>query len=146
MTYIENSLIIHKQLAEVFKVSADFEQYPQFLPSVKKVQILERDGNKMIIKRTGVAGSKKEVSWKSEVEVKENEWIKATQLEGPIPGMKVEWKFNDVSDGTRIIISHDFKYNKIPFIGELIGRTIVAKIVGQMADNTLAAIKKKLEA
>ncbi len=145
MVHIENSLIINKPLPEVFRLSSDFERYPQFLPSVKEVQILERSGDKMTIQRTGVSSGGKELGWKSEVETKENEWIRARQLEGPIPGMLVEWKFSEVPEGTQVVISHDFNYRKIPLIGNLIGRTIVARIVGRMADDTLAAIKKEAE-
>lgn len=144
MVHVKNSILIEKDLAEVFKVAADFESYPEFIPTYKSVQILERQGDELLIERVGLAGGR-EVKWRSRVVIKENKSIKAVQLEGPLAGMEIEWSFEEAAQGTLVLLTHNFEYRKIPLIGSLIGRLIVKRIVSRMADDTLKAIKKRVE-
>jgi len=139
-----NSIIIKASLDKVFSVATDMEKYPEFIPSYKKVKILSRNGNKMIVERIGSVGSKS-VYWKSSVSLEPNKSITAEQLEGPIKGMQIKWLFEDTKDGVKITLTHDFEYKKIPLIGNLIGRLIVARIVKQMAKETLKGIKTRVE-
>lgn len=139
-----NSILIKADLNRVFSVAADMEKYPEFIPSYKEVKVVSREGNKMIVERIGQVG-KKTVKWKSCVMLEPNKSIYAEQLEGPIKGMQIQWLFEDTRDGVKITLTHDFEYKKIPLIGSLIGKLIVAKIVKQMADETLKGIKIKVE-
>lgn len=144
MIRIENNVIINENIDKVFEVSVDFERYPEFLPIYKEVKILEKQGDKMIVERKSIVG-KKEVKWRSSVIIEPNKSIIAEQLEGPIPGMKIEWLFEEIAGKTKITLIHNFEYKKIPVIGHIIGKLIVAKIVCKMAEETLRGIKAKIE-
>lgn len=143
MVRVENSILIQAKLEDVFQVAVDVEKYPEFIPSYKEVKILATEDNKMIVKRTGLVRGKR-VEWKSEVIVQQNKSIQAVQLEGPLRGMKINWWFEERDGATTITLTHEFEY-PIPFIGQLIGRWIVAKMISQMAQDTLAGIKKRIE-
>ena len=123
-------------------MSSDFEAWPQFIPTYKEVKVIERKGNKMVIERKGSVGGR-DVLWKSEAELFPSERIRSKQVIGPIPDMEIEWLFEDVEEGTRIRLIHNFLYKKPPLIGWIIGRLIVKRIVSGMAQKTLEAIKKK---
>ncbi|MDI6736424.1 MAG: SRPBCC family protein [bacterium] len=139
-----NSILIKASIDRVFSVAADMEKYPEFIPSYKEVKVVNRDGNKMIVERLGQVGEKT-VKWKSCVTLTPLKSIQAEQLEGPIKGMQIQWLFEDTKEGVKIILIHDFEYKKIPLIGNLIGRLIVARIVKKMAEETLKGIKTKVE-
>lgn len=139
-----NSILIKADIDRVFSVAADMEKYPEFIPSYKEVKVVSREGNKMLVERIGQVG-KKMVKWKSCVMLEPNSSIYAEQIEGPIKGMQIQWLFEDTKDGVQITLTHAFEYKKIPLIGNLIGRLIVARIVKQMADETLKGIKTKVE-
>lgn len=142
MIKVENTIIIPAKREKVFSVSTDFEAWPQFIPTYKEVRIIERKGNKMVIERKGSVGLR-EVLWRSEAELFPSQRISSRQVIGPIPDMEIEWLFEDVQEGTRIRLMHSFSYKKLPLIGWVIGRLIVARVVSGMAQKTLEAIKKK---
>lgn len=126
MIRTENIIIINENINKVFEVAVDFERYPEFIPTYKEIKVVKKEGNKMIVERKSVVG-KKEVKWRSSVIIEPNKSITAEQLEGPIPGMKIEWLFEEIEGKTKITLIHNFEYKKIPVIGHIIGKLIVAK-------------------
>ncbi|MEW6102712.1 MAG: diguanylate cyclase [bacterium] len=94
---------------------------------------------KMIIERKGEIKGKP-VFWRSEVEIFPQNLIKAKQTKGPIPNMEIEWQFEEKEKKTEIVLIHKFRH-KILIIGDLIAGIFVKK----MADETLKAIKKRVE-
>ncbi|MBI4778362.1 SRPBCC family protein [Candidatus Desantisbacteria bacterium] len=144
MISIRNEIIVDAAVSIVFNIAADMEKYPEFIPTYKKVRIVQQDGQRMIIERVGLVG-KKEVMWKSEVWLEAEKTISAVQLEGPLQGMMVKWQFEKRDGRTRILLVHDFEYKKIPLIGNLIAKFIIAQIVSRMADETLVGIRRRVE-
>jgi ribosome-associated toxin RatA of RatAB toxin-antitoxin module len=114
------------------------------MPQYSEVKIVEREGNRMVIERKGTVRGK-EVFWRSETEVRAPNMIKSKQVVGPIPDMEIVWEFEAREKKTYIRLIHRFEYKKIPVIGGLIGRLIVARIVKKMAQETLEAVKKEAE-
>lgn len=143
MIRVENTITINEDVNKVFELASDFEHYPEFIPTYKEVKIIEREGNKMIVERKSLVKTK-EIRWRSCVVIEPNKSIKAEQLEGPIPGMKIEWLFEKIDGRTKITLIHIFEYKKIPLIGHIIGKLIVANIVYKMAEETLMGIKNKV--
>ncbi|MBU1487469.1 SRPBCC family protein [bacterium] len=151
MVKVENTVVVNAPQEKVFFVASDFESWPEFMPSYKEVKITRRTEDKMIIERMGEVRGKP-VFWKSEVILEPPKMIKARQVEGPIPDMDIEWLFEEVEGGTKIILVHSFEHKKVPLIGAkipliggMIGRLIAAKIVRRMAQETLEAIKRRIE-
>lgn len=144
MVSVENIVVVNAPQEKVFSVASDFESWPLFMPSYKEVKIVERSENKMVIERMGQVRGKP-VFWKSEVRLEPPGSIKAKQVKGPIPDMDIEWLFEEIEGETKITLIHNFEYKKIPLIGEIIGRLLVAKIVRRMAEETLEAIKRRIE-
>lgn len=144
MIKVENTIIINTPKEKVFSVVSDFESWPRFIPAYQEVKIVEKEENKMVIERKGTVRGKTTL-WRSETELIPPNSIKSRQIIGPIPGMEIEWHFEEIGDETRIILIHNFEYKKVPLIGGIIGRLIVAKIVRRMAQDTLEAIKRRME-
>ncbi|MBU0566906.1 SRPBCC family protein [bacterium] len=144
MIKVENTIIVNAPQKEVFSLASDFESWPEFMPSYKEVKITQRTEDRMVIERRGEVKGKL-VFWKSEVRLEPPKVIKARQVEGPIPDMDIQWLFEEVEGGTKIVLIHNFEYKKIPLIGGIIGRLIAAKIVRRMAQETLEAIKRRME-
>ncbi len=148
MVHLEDSIIINKEVATVFKAALSFEKHPQVIPTLKSIEILKQEGNKFLVERRGVRrgflGQERPTRWKSAVEFSENQWIRAEQLEGELKGMKIESVFQAVPEGTKIVLSHDFLL-PIPIIGGLISKYYVAGIVNRLARIYLEGMKKLAE-
>jgi len=151
MVNVENTVVINAPREEVFSLACDFESWPEFMPSYKEVKIVQRSEDRMVIERKGEVRGKP-VFWKSEVRLEPPNMIKARQVEGPIPDMEAEWFFEALNGETKIVLIHSFEHKKvpligakIPLIGEIIARLIAAKVVRRMAQETLEAIKRRVE-
>ncbi|MEW6007213.1 MAG: SRPBCC family protein [bacterium] len=136
---VENRIIINRTRDKVFSLVSDFEAWPNFIPTYKEVKIVEREGNKMVIERKGEVRGKP-IFWRSEVFLSPPDLIKARQIKGPIPDMEIVWYFKEKENKTEIILIHKFRH-KIPIIGDLIAGILVKK----MAQETLKAIKRRIE-
>ncbi|MEW6102711.1 MAG: SRPBCC family protein [bacterium] len=136
---VENRIVVNSTRDKVFSLVSDFEAWPSFIPAYKEVKIVERKENKMIIERKGEIKGK-QVFWRSEVEIFPQNLIKAKQTKGPIPNMEIIWQFEEKEKKTEIVLIHKFRH-KILIIGDLIAGIFVKK----MADETLKAIKKRVE-
>jgi ribosome-associated toxin RatA of RatAB toxin-antitoxin module len=145
MIQTKSEVIINANLTKVFDISADIEKYPEFIPVYKEVKILERKGNTLIVQRIGIVNNK-QVRWKSEIKINPYHSIEAVQLQGPLKGMKVVWQFERIdNEKTKIILIHYIVYKKIPILGKLITRFIIANIIKKIAEETLEAIKNRVE-
>ena len=103
MIKVENTVVIDAPQKEVFSVASDFESWPEFMPSYKEVKITEKTEDRMVIERMGEVRGKP-VFWKSEVRLEPPNMIKARQIKGPIPDMDIEWLFEEVEGGTKIVL------------------------------------------
>jgi ribosome-associated toxin RatA of RatAB toxin-antitoxin module len=114
MIKVENAIYIKAKMERVFSVVSDFEAWPQFVPMYKEVKVVERKDSKMVIERKGDVGGR-EVFWRSEVELIPPDLIRSRQVIGPIPDMEIEWRFEEVEEGTEVRVLHLFN-SKTPFI------------------------------
>jgi ribosome-associated toxin RatA of RatAB toxin-antitoxin module len=140
--HIENSIVIKGKLEDVYALAEDVERYPEFIKGYEGSKVLGREGNKATIERVvEIMGN--QITWKSVATFHKNEGIEFKQIEGPLKGMIAKWTFQRATEGTKIIITHDFEL-KAPIPGWPTEKVIAA--VSGTADTALEAIKKKVEA
>ena len=132
----------------VFNTAKNVEAFPEFMPDVKTVTILEKssDGN---IQKTEFVSIVKEfkttIKW-----VEEEVWDPATRtsnfslVKGDFKSYSGVWTFESVDGGIKFSSVIDFEYD-IPLIGPMI-KALVARKMQQNIDNMLSAIKVKIEA
>lgn len=147
MPRVESSVIINGSVDKVFALAKDIEAFPQFMPDLKKVTILERspDGSHVIGEFVGcIKDFRITIKW-----VEEDEWdeqaktCKFKLVRGDFRSYSGLWTFEPVDGGTKYTSVIDFEY-EIPLIGPII-KSLVAKLMKQNVDNMLNAIKDKVE-
>ena len=147
MSTVESSVIIQGDVDKVFALARDVESFPEFMPDVKKVTIIERspDGCRVVSEFVGyIKDFKMTIKW-----TEADEWdIQAKTcrfklVKGDFKEYSGLWTFESVDGGTRFSSAIDFEY-EIPLIGPII-KTLVARLMKQNVDNMLNAIKAKAE-
>ncbi|MDZ7260860.1 MAG: hypothetical protein ONB05_01895 [candidate division KSB1 bacterium] len=84
-------------LPVAYQVVAEVEKYPEFIPQVKRVELISEDGPCKIVSMTIQEGAFN-AHLTSQATYKENESISVEQLEGPIKSLKMEWHFQELSE------------------------------------------------
>ncbi|MDH7481783.1 MAG: SRPBCC family protein [Armatimonadota bacterium] len=147
MPRVESSVVIKSDVDKVFALARDIESFPNFMPDLKKVTILDKspDGSHVISEFVGdIKQFKITVKW-----VEEDEWDEQAKtcrfklVKGDFKNYSGLWTFEPVEDGTKFTSVIDFEYD-IPLIGPMI-KALVAKLMKQNVENMLQAIKKKAE-
>ncbi len=147
MTRIEETVEIAAPLETVWAVAQDVESFPEFMPDVRSVKVLERspDGLRTVTEWEGVIKEfKRTVRW-----TEEDLWDPAARtcafrmLEGDFDSYEGVWSFEERDGVVRFQCVVDYEYD-VPLIGPLI-RNIVAVKMKQNAANILQAIKARAE-
>ena len=147
MPRIESSLTINAPVEKVFALARNIESFPEFMPDLKKVTILEKspDGSRVKSEFVGyIKDFRITVKW-----IEEDEWDEQSKtcrfhlIKGDFKSYSGMWTFEAIEGGTRFHSVIDFEY-EIPLIGPII-KTLVTKLMKQNVDNMLQAIKKKAE-
>ena len=144
MPFVETTVVVHASARIVYELAKDQERFPEFMPDVELVTVLERDGDRTVSR------------WKTLVEEAPIEWIEEDLfddaalrvdyrlLEGDLDTFEGAWTFEE-RDGTtfvRLGVEYDFG---VPTLAELIGPTLHKK-VQENSEMMLAALKREAEA
>ena len=147
MPRVESSVVINGPPDKVFALARDIESFPEFMPDLKKVTILEKnlDGNRVVSEFVGfIKDFRITIKW-----VEEDEWDEQAKtcrfklVKGDFKSYSGMWTFEPADGGTKYTSVIDFEY-EIPLIGPII-KSLVAKLMKQNVDNMLNAIKDKVE-
>jgi coenzyme Q-binding protein COQ10 len=121
------------QPADLFHIVADVEKYPEFLPWISAVRIIEKHENHFLAE---LVVKFKSLSYKytSRVEmIRPDEDHKEYRINvglvsGPFKYLKTNWQFIPKENGTEIIFEMDFKFESILFekmLGFLFEKAVV---------------------
>jgi uncharacterized membrane protein len=145
MPTVETSVWVDAPLTHTFAVARDNESFPEFMEDVKSLEIVERDGGRIVSDWVGVVptfGLK--VRWRQE-----DVWDDSThtctfrQVEGDYDRLDGTWRFSEENGGTRFDSSLEYEY-VVPGLGPLVKRVIHGIVVKNM-DGVLRAIKSRAE-
>lgn len=139
--------------AEVcFRVAADVERWPEWLPHYRHVRFHERrafgTGRVEMAAWRDFAGPLRYPTWwLSEMHVAEDEpAIYFTHVGGITRGMDVKWSFLSSGDGTLVRITHAWDGPAWPLIGGIAWRLVIGpRFVSVIAGRTLAGIAREAE-
>ncbi len=143
MPSLEASIVIEAPARAVYELAKDQERFPEFMPDVESVTIVERFPNRVISR------------WKTLVEEAPIEWteedifddaalrVDYRLLEGDLETFQGTWTFVDAPGCTNVnlVVEYDFG---VPTLAELIGPTLHKK-VKENAEMMLAALKREAE-
>lgn len=144
LPFVERSLTMSAPPSEVFAVVQRFEEFPEFMPDVKSVKVLASGDDWQ------------ESEWKVQVVGRSLRWVERDEFdreslrityrltEGDLKKFEGEWRFEEVPEGTRVVLTVDFDLG-IPMLAALLDPVLV-KAVEKNSDSMLQAIKKRVEA
>jgi coenzyme Q-binding protein COQ10 len=141
--YVECSIDVAAPAATVYELAKEQDRFPDFMPDVETVVVLERHPGYVITR------------WKTLVEDAPIEWtekdvfddvalrIDYALIEGDLDTFEGAWTF--VQDGatTRVVLGVEYDFG-VPTLAELIGPTLEKK-VRENSEMMLAALKAEAE-
>jgi len=101
MKAIEISREINVSLEVAYRVAAELERYPEFVPGVTRVSVLSGDCDRQIVEIEGEIGPIKSTS-RSFVTLDRNRSIRILQMEGLFRSAECEWTFEPTEAGVKI--------------------------------------------
>ena len=145
MPFVRSTIEVDAPPREVYELARDQERFPDFMPDVQSVTVLERDGDSVLTR------------WKTLVEDAPIEWTEIDRFdddrlrvdyqltEGDLERFEGSWTFEPRGDGgTVVTLEVDYDFG-VPTLAELIGPTLHKK-VQENSDMMLAALKREAEA
>jgi ribosome-associated toxin RatA of RatAB toxin-antitoxin module len=141
--YVETSIQVDAPPRAVYELAKDQERFPQFMPDVESVTVLEQRPDGVLTK------------WKTLVEDAPIEWIEEDRfddaalridyklLEGDLDTFEGDWTFVDAGGGTLVTLGVSYDFG-VPTLAELIGPTLEKK-VRENAEMMLAGLKGEAE-
>ena len=147
MPRVESAVVINGDLERVYALAKDVESFPEFMPDVRSVKVLERsdDGKRTVVEWVGIIKEfKTTIKWVEEdLWDDDNKECRFKLIRGDYGAYSGTWRFEQVDGGVRFLSELDFEYD-VPLIGPLI-KNIIARKMKENLDNMLAAIKEKVE-
>lgn len=143
MASVEATTVIHAPLDRVYAVAKDVERFPQFMPDLESVAVLERTPSGTLTQWVGVVQGRK-IRW-----IEEDAWDDAThvcrfrQRTGDFSRYEGSWAFEATPGGTRTSLAVDFELD-IPLAGALLS-SLVRVLMRKNCESMLAALKGQLE-
>jgi len=143
MPYVETSIAIAAPARVVYELAKEQDRFPQFMPDVETVVILERHPDRVISR------------WKTLVEEAPIEWTEEDRfddaalridyklLEGDLEKFEGAWTFDERDGATHVALGVDYDFG-VPTLAELIGPTLQRK-VRENSEMMLAALKLEAE-
>jgi ribosome-associated toxin RatA of RatAB toxin-antitoxin module len=143
MPYVETTIVIAAPARAVYELAKDQERFPQFMPDVETVSVVERHADHWITR------------WKTLVEEAPIEWTEEDRfnddalridyklLEGDLDKFEGAWTFEERDGATTVVLGVDYDFG-VPTLAELIGPTLEKK-VKENSEMMLAALKAEAE-
>ena len=145
MPKIESTIMINGPIEAVYEIAKDIEKFPQFMPDVKDVKILSRNGDVVISEWSAyIPDFKMTVKWTEEdTWNNEDKTCNFKLIKGDYAAYFGRWTFEETAGGVVFDSIVEYEYD-VPLIGALI-KGLVQRKVKENVDQILACVKKKVE-
>jgi coenzyme Q-binding protein COQ10 len=143
MPYVETTIEIRAPAKKIYELAKDMESYPEFMPDVETVKILESKGNQTVT-RWKTLVEEAPIEW-TEVDVFDDEQTRIDYrlIEGDLDKFEGAWTFQESDGVTKVVLGVDYDFG-VPTLAELIG-PILQKKVEENSQMMLRALKERCE-
>ena len=144
MPVIEVRRVLSAPIDKVIAIAKAVEDYPQFMPDVRSVKVLEanEDGTVQKVEWVGIIRQfAREIKW-----VQEDRWVNPhrvefRQLEGDYDKMEGFWEFTSANGETEFTNVLDYEY-RVPLLGALVTK-VVEFLVRQNLESIMDGIENR---
>ncbi|MDR7544970.1 MAG: SRPBCC family protein [Armatimonadota bacterium] len=143
MATVQASTVIRSPLDRVYALAKDVERFPQFMPDLESVTVLERTPAGTVTEWVGVVQGRR-IRW-----IEEDVWdddrhvCVFRQRSGDFDRYQGEWRFEAALEGTRTSLVVEFELD-IPLAGALLGN-LLKILMRKNCESMLGALKAQLE-
>ncbi len=143
MPYVETTIEIKAPARTIYELAKDMERYPDFMPDVETVKVLERKGNETVT-RWKTLVEEAPIEW-TEVDIFDDEKTRIDYrlIEGDLDKFEGAWTFTERDGMTKVVLGVDYDFG-VPTLAELIG-PILQKKVEENSQMMLKALKERCE-
>ncbi len=143
MPLVEVSIQINGDREDVYAVAKDMARFPEFMPDVDEVTVLEQSANRTLTEWTTIVEGIP-IRWKEE-DLFDDEAVRISYrlVEGDLDKFEGAWIFNEKDGGTEVILSVDFDFG-MPTLADLLGPILEVK-VRENSEMMLSGIKGEIE-
>jgi ribosome-associated toxin RatA of RatAB toxin-antitoxin module len=141
---VHAEIVIDAPAARVYALAKDIERFPDFLPNVQQVTVVEREGSRVVSEWAGLVPEfRRTIRW-----VEEDVWDDAALacrfrcLSGDWDRYEGTWTFTLEDGRARVSLAISYDYN-VPLIGPLI-KQLLCKLVARNAEETLAGLQRRV--
>src|ERR1700692_4101095 len=123
MAHVEVTISVAAPARDVYELAKDQERFPQFMPDVESVTVVERhDG--YIITRWKTLVEEAPIEWTEEDRFDdEHTRIDYKLIEGDLDTFEGSWTFEETGEGTtHVVLGVEYDFG-VPTLAELIGPT-----------------------
>ncbi len=110
MTEVHKSALVPYSVEQMYRLVADFERYPEFLPWCGRAELLRREGE-LVEARLDIAYGGLHKSFTTRNRLIEGERIEMGLLEGPFRSLQGVWRFQALGDaGSKVSMEMEFEF------------------------------------
>jgi ribosome-associated toxin RatA of RatAB toxin-antitoxin module len=144
MPFVEATITVEAPPRVVYELAKEQERFPEFMPDVESVTVLERAGDRMVT-RWKTLVEEAPIEW-TEEDVFDDEALRVVYhlIEGDLDRFEGTWTFENGAPGcTHVTLGVEYDFG-VPTLAELIGPTLHRK-VRENTEMMLAALKREAE-
>ncbi len=143
MPRIELEEFIEINAKDAFNLAQNIERFPEFIPSLKEVKILSRNGNIVLSRWLGVAEVgpiSRQITWEERDEWNEERLeCKFELIAGDMKTYYGLWRFLEAEGGSRLKLELEYDIG-IPMLGPFFHKVIHEKMI-ESCQSILRAVK-----
>ena len=148
MSIVISEIKVAAPVGKVFELASRVEDFPTFMPDVKKVEVRERRPDGFCTSYWEAVASlqniKKIVRWEEEEHWNSDDFTSTfSQTKGDYKHYNGSWEFVTDGDSTHVKLTVDYDLG-LPLVGALINK-LLDKIMKNNCDSMLKALKEKAE-
>jgi ribosome-associated toxin RatA of RatAB toxin-antitoxin module len=141
--FVETTIVIQAPARDVYELAKDQERFPQYMPDVESVTVLER-GIGRVVTRWKTLVEDAPIEWTEEDRFNDDEVrIDYRLIEGDLDRFEGSWTFERIGNATHVRLGVEYDFG-VPTLAELIGPTLERK-VRENSEMMLAALKREAE-
>lgn len=143
MPRVEVQTFVRAPADHAYAVAKDVEQFPEFMPDVESLKVVERDGNRTVTAWVGRIQGRR-VAW-----TEEDEWDDAQrvcrfrQRQGDFDRFEGTWAFEPAPGGCSVRLVVDYELH-IPLLGPVLNN-LVRQLVQKNVEGMLEALRRRAE-
>ena len=139
---IEMSRHLNRPPVETFKVVEDLERFPEFMPNVNALTVLEAEGNRKVA-HWDTTIDDAPLDWVEEgLYDKDNLLVRFRALEGVFDRFDGFWQVAPEANGSRVTFELIYEIG-LPEIEEIVGPLLRERMI-ENAESMLAAIEQRV--